>query len=198
MLNSTSVGFLFTAWEIPSRLVECCPEALPGLFLWFNGTSDPTPPVVRQSPPRAGHWGTESRATYSLLSRVRDVHTPMGACLGMGGREKCPRCVVCPHNSWSLRTRSSAQRGLQNRCHLGCGRDESGSTGVSLACVRPRCAQPCASQWQEKERPVLDIVSHWEAEEKVTLAGEQIGCLTLACQESPLNLSSLEVIIPAF
>lgn len=130
--------------------------------------------VVRQSPTRAGHWGAESRATYPLLSRVRDAHTPVRSCLGMGGREKCPRCVVCPHNSWSLRTRNSDQRGLKNRCHPGCGRDESGSTGVSLACVGPCRAQPRASQWQEKERPVLDIISHWEAYEKVTLAGAQV------------------------
>lgn len=124
------------------------------------------------------------------FSAVRDVHTPLRSCLGMGGREDCPRCVVCPHNSWSLHTRSSAQRGLQSRCHPGCGRDESGSAGVS--CVGPHCAQPCASRWQEKERPVLDTMSHWEAEEKGTLTG---ASLTLACQESPLNLSSLEVII---
>lgn len=41
MFNSTSVGLLFTTWEIQSGLGECCPGALSGLFLWLNGTHDP-------------------------------------------------------------------------------------------------------------------------------------------------------------
>lgn len=44
---------------------------------------------ARQSPKRAGPWDSavppESRATYPLLSRVRDVHIPMRSCLGMEG-----------------------------------------------------------------------------------------------------------------
>lgn len=98
----------------------------------------------------------ESKATY-LAELGMFVH-PRNTCspaLVWEGEERMSLMTtpLCPRNSWSLCTRRSDQRGHQNMCHPGCGRDES----RPLSCRVVSClgAQPSASQWQVEERPVL-------------------------------------------
>lgn len=90
MFNSTFCGLFVQClgkfgqgwWSAPEGPLVCFGD----LMASVTHTSE-----VRQSPTRAGLWGSavpaESRASYPPPGRVGDVHTHLKSCRGMGGRE---------------------------------------------------------------------------------------------------------------